>query len=176
MPALDIFQSHSLARLARHWFDFIGQTPLGDPFAREIVIVGSRTMHGWLQQEFLFNHRGRQRVLANWDLQYLNVFVNDCLGAMSLSRSLVRVSRGFIRSPRNRSPGGSSGFCAICPVMQYMILCGIIALAGPPALIRAGPFPWPASLAGCLTNTSFTVHACSPGGTRAGDCPGLPQG
>ncbi len=77
---MDIFQSRRLEDLSRHWLNFIDQNPLGDPFARETVIVGSRIMHGWLQQEFLFSYRGRQRVLANWDLQYLNVFVNDCLG------------------------------------------------------------------------------------------------
>lgn len=78
---LTVFWSDRLENLARHMFDRFADGP-GDPFRSECVVVNSPLMQGWLKQHFLFDRRGSQRVLANWDFLNLYEFVNDWLAGM----------------------------------------------------------------------------------------------
>lgn len=78
MP-VTVERSSSLRKLAHRFIDLLGEDPLRDPFGRECIVVGSRPVGAWLQQEWLYDRppQARQRVLAQWDIQYLHVFVND---------------------------------------------------------------------------------------------------
>lgn len=74
-----------LESMADALFELLAENPLGDPLMKECVVLNSPTMESWLKHHFVYERRGkgRQRVLANWDVQYLYVFINDWLFRMS---------------------------------------------------------------------------------------------
>ena len=82
----------SLERLADRLFDELETTP---PLKPKLVVVNSRVTEGWLRHHFVYARRGkgRQRVLANWDVRFLHVFVNDWLHRMQDSGAEERDAR-----------------------------------------------------------------------------------
>lgn len=83
---IEVLWGDQLEKLADALFDTIHPQPVpgADPWRQPCVVVNSPTTAGWLKQYFVFGRRGRggQRVLANLDIQYLYVFVNDWLGQL----------------------------------------------------------------------------------------------
>ncbi|MHC4871806.1 MAG: exodeoxyribonuclease V subunit gamma [Planctomycetota bacterium] len=79
---IELIESPDLKILADEFYTFLDNNPPDNPLEEEIIITGNRVMEGWLEQSFLFNFKGRQRVWANRRMLQLNVFVNDCLGIL----------------------------------------------------------------------------------------------
>ncbi len=69
-------------RLFASWSDQAGAGR--EPLRPECLIVPNRCVQAWLRQRFVLDRRGRnpQRVRANWEVHFLNVFVNDWLYRM----------------------------------------------------------------------------------------------
>jgi len=81
---MHIILSPGLEALADRLFDFWDEQPRSDPLKPECVVIQNRIAEAWLRHRFVLDrldHAG-QRVRANWDVQFLNVFVNDWLHRM----------------------------------------------------------------------------------------------
>lgn len=81
----NVIWSDKLENLADSLFDKLDLFPLSSPLHQECIVINSPVLGAWLKQYFLYERRGkgRQRVLANWDVQYLYPFINDWLFRMT---------------------------------------------------------------------------------------------